>query len=67
MSTHLPPKVLNFVHWANAGFTIGTITFDFDFLLKIAALLLVTVPLGAIQWWNLYDKWKERRAKKNGQ
>lgn len=58
-------RIVGLIHWANAGFTLGTITFDLDTALKIAAFLIVTVPLGAVQWWNFIDRYRERRAKKN--
>jgi hypothetical protein len=58
-------RVIGIVHWANTGFTLGAITLDLDTLLKIAAFLTVTVPLAAIQWWNLIDRYRERQAKKN--
>jgi hypothetical protein len=58
-------RVVGIVHWANTGFTLGAITLDLDTLLKIAAFLTVTVPLAAIQWWNLIDRYRERQAKKN--
>lgn len=58
-------RLVRTVHWANAGFTIGAITFDLDTALKVAAFLIVTVPLGAVQWWNFIDRYRERRSKKN--
>jgi hypothetical protein len=50
-----------FVHWANTGFTLGTITFNFDITVKILAFLFVTLPLGVTQWLALSDRLKQRR------
>lgn len=55
-----------FAHWGNAGFTLGTITLDADFMLKLAAFLIVTVPLGYVQWVSAVEKWEERKKKRNG-
>lgn len=51
--------------WINAPFTLGVIALDADMALKIAAFLFVTLPLGVVQWWNLRDKFEERRARRN--
>lgn len=49
------------IHWVNAGFTLGTISIDADVLLKIAAFLFVTLPLGYVQWVSAIEKWKARQ------
>lgn len=49
------------VHWTNTGFTLGTITFNFDLTVKILAFLFVTLPLGITQWLALSDRLKKRR------
>jgi hypothetical protein len=54
-------RATRFIHWINASFTIGTITFDLDVALKILAFLFVTVPLGVIQWWNFLDRYHARK------
>lgn len=60
------PRLFTLVHWVNVPVTVGNITINPDATLKVLAFLFVTVPLGIIQWWSLYDKLKERRAKKHG-
>lgn len=59
------PKLVSAIHWLNPGFTLGTFLLSHDTALKLLAFLFVTVPLGVVQWWNLLDRIKERRAKKN--
>lgn len=66
LQTH-HPKLVAATHWLNAGFTLGNFTLDTDLTIKVLAFLFVTVPLGIVQWWNLVEKWKERRLKKHGQ
>lgn len=60
------PRVFSWSHWLNLGFTGSNLLLNHDLLLKTLAFLFVTVPLGVVQWWNLLDKWRERRAKKHG-
>lgn len=55
-----------FAHLFNPGFTFLAITINADFMLKVAAFLFVTLPLGYVQWVNAVEKWKERRRKING-
>lgn len=50
-------------HWANAAFTLGVAVLTPEDLLKIAAFLFVTLPLGIVQWWSLLDKWRKRYGK----
>lgn len=59
------PKLVDSSHWLNLGFTTGNIILNHETILKIAGFLFVTVPLGVVQWWNLLDRFKERRAKRN--
>lgn len=61
------PRVVTAANWLNPTFTVGTFTLNHDLTIKVLAFLFVTVPLGIVQWWSLYDKWQERRAKKHGQ
>lgn len=52
-------------NWLNPSFTLAAFTLDIEFILKVAAFLFVTLPLGVIQWWSLVDKWKARRASRD--
>lgn len=58
-------KLTGFVHWFNALFTSAVLTVNLEATLKILAFLLVTVPLGIVQWWNFLDRRKERQLKLN--
>lgn len=59
-------KAHDWVHWFNAAFTIGSITFDFDFALKVLAFLFVTLPLGIVQWGHAMKFLRERRKNNGG-
>lgn len=58
------PKLVDYTHWVNLAFFSGTIFLNHETAFKVLGFFFVTFPLGMIQWWNLMDKWQERRAKR---